>query len=254
MCVAGRFSRGAVSQSVVCSTFGRARSGILIFRVTGLCPPLTSLAQFLKRFPDHGSCWSRLEALRWPHSPVCPKRGNVGPTRKCGRKQNHQCKVRRARYTAAFGTPLEGTHLPLRTWFMTLQLRTTSGQRPSGVALTRHIGSGQKAAWFLEQRVRAAMQGKSTLLGGIVEADETYVGGRRTRDPESKRDDDNHPKRRGGASQVRHISGQPEQRHRDHEDPADFGQNTAAIFRARLLSGAGRVRRSSNYPAAPCTN
>jgi hypothetical protein len=56
--------------------------------------------------------------------------------------------------------------------------------------LGRHLGICRKTAWFLGHRVRAMMEDNSGLLRGLVEADETYVGGKRKRDQKSKRDDD----------------------------------------------------------------
>jgi transposase-like protein len=79
-----------------------------------------SVMAFLKQFPDDDAGWSHLERVRWPDGPVCPKCGSVGPTMKCGRVHYHLCKACNAKFTAATGTPLEGTHLPMRTWFTAL--------------------------------------------------------------------------------------------------------------------------------------
>ena len=84
------------------------------------------------------------------------------------------------------GTPLEGTHLPMRTWFTGLSLLAVSSKGLSSVALGRHLGIGQKTAWFLGHRIRAMMADDTGLLRGIVEADETYVGGKRKRGQKSK--------------------------------------------------------------------
>jgi transposase-like protein len=160
---------------------------------------MTSLAKFMRQFPDDDACWSHLEAVRWAHGPVCPKCGNIGPTSKVGRVHYHQCRACNAKFTVTFGTPLEGTHLPMRTWFIALYLLSVSSKGLSSVALARHLGIGQKTAWFLGHRIRAMMEDDSGLLRGIVEADETYLGGKRKRGTRSKRDDDgNQPKGRGG--------------------------------------------------------
>ena len=158
---------------------------------------------FLKQFPDDDACWAHLERVRWPDGPVCPKCGNVGPTMKCGRAHYHLCKACNSKFTVAMGTPLEGTHLPMRTWFTALYLLAVSSKGLSSVALGRHLGIGQKTAWFLGHRIRAMMADNSGLLRGIVEADETYVGGKRTRGQKSKRDKDgDQPKGRGGSRKA----------------------------------------------------
>jgi Putative transposase DNA-binding domain/Transposase zinc-ribbon domain len=79
-----------------------------------------SVMAFLKQCPDDDPCWSHLERVRWPDRPVCPKCGNVGPTMKCGRVHYHLCKAGNAKFTVAMGTPLEGTHLAMRTSFTAL--------------------------------------------------------------------------------------------------------------------------------------
>lgn len=105
-------------------------------------------------------------------------------------------------FTVAFGTPMEGTHLPMRTWFTAISLLAVSSKGLSSVALARHLGIGQKTAWFLGQRIRAMMADDSGMLRGVVEADETYVGGRRKRGKASKRDDDDQPKGCGGSRKA----------------------------------------------------
>src|SRR5215472_1261984 len=151
---------------------------------------MSSVMAFLKQFPDDDACWSHLERVRWVDGPICPKCGNLGPTRKCGRAHYHLCKACNAKFTVAMGTPLEGTHLPMRTWFTALYLLAVSSKGLSSVALGRHLGIGQKTAWFLGHRIRAMMADDTGLLRGIVEADETYIGGKRKRGQKSKRDAD----------------------------------------------------------------
>ena len=162
---------------------------------------------FLKQFPDDDACWSHLESVRWPDGPICPKCGNLGPTRKCGRAHYHLCKACNAKFTVAMGTPLEGTHLPMRTWFTALYLLAVSSKGLSSVALGRHLGIGQKTAWFLGHRIRALMADDTGLLRGIVEADETSIGDKRKRGQKSKRDGDgDQPKGRGGGRKAMAVA------------------------------------------------
>jgi transposase-like protein len=160
-----------------------------------------SLLSFLKRFPDDEACWAHLEALRWPSGPVCPRCGCIDNAHKVGRAHYLQCNPCGAKFKVTHGTALEGTHLPLRTWFTALYLVAASSKGLSSVKLGEHIGVGQKTAWFLGQRIRRMMEDKDGLLKGIVEADETYLGGKaRKKGQKSKRDsDDDQPKGRSGA-------------------------------------------------------
>jgi ribosomal protein L37AE/L43A len=109
-----------------------------------------SLLAFLKRFPDDDACWAHLEAVRWPAGPACPKCGTVGNAQpQKSRPHYWQCRGCRAVFTAAMGTPLEGTHLPMRSWFTALHLLAVSSKGISSVKLGEHLGIGQKTAWFV---------------------------------------------------------------------------------------------------------
>jgi hypothetical protein len=117
---------------------------------------------------------------------------------KCGRVHYHLCQACNAKFTVAMGTPLEGTHLPIRTWFTALYLLAVSSTGLSRVALGRLLGIGPKTAWLLGHRIRAMMADDTGLSRGIVEADGTYVGGKRKRGLKSSRDgDEDQPKGRG---------------------------------------------------------
>lgn len=160
-----------------------------------------SLLAFLKRFPDDDACWAHLEAVRWPHGPVCPECGSVDDAHRVGRAHYRRCNACRAKFKVTHGTPFEGTHLPLRSCFTALYLVTASSKGLSSIKLGEHLGIGQKTAWFLGQRIRRMMEDKDGLLSGIVEVDETCLGGKaRKKAQASKRDPDHdQPTGRGGS-------------------------------------------------------
>lgn len=162
-----------------------------------------SLLTFLERFPDDDACWAHLEAIRWPDGPVCPGCGSVDDAHFVGRVHYRRCNACRAKFKATHGTPFEGTHLPLRKWFLALYVVAASSKGISSVKLGEHLGVGQKTAWFLAQRIRRMMESDDTLLKGVVEVDETYLGGKRRKGQKSKRDkDDDQPKGRGGSRKT----------------------------------------------------
>ena len=77
----------------------------------------------------------------------------------------------------------------MRAWFTALYLVASSSKGISSVKLAEHLGIGQKTAWFLGQRIHSMMEDKDGLLKGIVEVDETYLGGKkRKKGQASKRD------------------------------------------------------------------
>ncbi len=135
-----------------------------------------SLLAFLKRFPDEESCWAHLETVRWPDGPICPRCGSIGNAHHVGQGHYRRCNACRAKFKVTHGTPFEGTHLPLRTWFTALYLIAASSKGISSVKLGQHLGIGQKTAWFLGQRIRRMLEDKDGLLRGVVEVDETYLG------------------------------------------------------------------------------
>ena len=74
---------------------------------------------------------------------------------------------------------MQDSHLPLRTWYLAMYLILASSKGISSVKLAEHLGVGQKTAWFLGHRIRAVLDsGKKLPLSGIVEADESYIGGK----------------------------------------------------------------------------
>jgi transposase-like protein len=163
------------------------------------------LVSFLDRYPSQGACFAHFEAVRWPSGPVCPKCGVVNDALRLPKREGYwMCRACRAQFTVLHGTPMEGTHLPLRTWFGAIFLLATSSKGVSSMVISRQLGIGYKTAWFLTHRLRAMMEQDWEKLRGIVEADETYVGGKkRKKGQASKRDsDDDQPKGRGGSRKM----------------------------------------------------
>ena len=133
---------------------------------------------------DEKEAYAFLAKFRWPDDPICVHCGhnkvytlnvkNVKRTvLKCGK-----C---RKQFSATVGTIFEDSHIPLTKWFQAIQLVCSSKKGISAHQLHRMLGITYKSAWFMEHRIRHAMKqtpygGK---LGGIVEADETYVGGKK---------------------------------------------------------------------------
>ena len=160
-----------------------------------------SLLEFLAHFPDDDACWAHLEKVRWPHGPVCPRCGSIDNAHRIGPGRHYRrCNACRMHFRVTHGTPFEGTHLPLRIWFTALYLIVASSKGISSVKLGEHLGIGQKTAWFLGQRIRRMMEHEGDLLRGVIEVDETYLGGKRRKRAKSRRDpDDDQPVGRGGS-------------------------------------------------------
>jgi transposase-like protein len=100
--------------------------------------------------------------------------GNRIGTRKGGFYRCHACKLD---FTVRTGTIFERSHVPLNKWLYAMYLLVTSRKGISSLQLAKEIGITQKSAWFVLQRLREACGKDLTMLKGIVEVDEVYLGG-----------------------------------------------------------------------------
>jgi transposase-like protein len=130
---------------------------------------------------------ARLEGIMWPRGPVCPHcKAENRAGRLCGKKHRsglYQCNNPECRlqFSVTVGTILEQSHLPIRTWLMAFAIMCSSKKGVSALQLQRQLGLGSyRSAWHMAHRIRFAMSQEplAKLLRGIVEADETYVGGK----------------------------------------------------------------------------
>lgn len=146
-----------------------------------------NLINVSKEFNTEDKCLAYLENMRWPKGVRCPTCGNDKISRfqrkgKTGKVQHlYQCLEKTCRYqfSATTGTIFHDSHLPLAKWFLAIALITDAKKGISANQLKRHLGVQYKTAWHLAHRIREAMQEpKNEKLTGIVEVDETYVGGR----------------------------------------------------------------------------
>ena len=160
-----------------------------------------NLITVTERFPTQESCIAHLEQIRFGDEPFCPLCGAVGEGArkkeglKVGRWNCHACK---ASFNVLSGTMFQGTHLPLQKWFCAIALIVNAKKSLSSCQLARDLNLNQKTAWYMQQRIRAEMASKQgrIMLRGLIEADETYVGGRPRK--RNKRDDDEqNPRGRG---------------------------------------------------------
>lgn len=150
-----------------------------------------NLITIFKQFPDQQSCIAHLEAIRWPEKAFCPLCGSERVARKVekGRQGRWNCHNCKSSFNVLSGTIFQGTHIPLQKWFLAIGLMVHAKKSLSSYQLARDLDMTQRTAWYMQQRIRAAMAGDDgALLRGIIEADETYVGGKpRYKDENNKR-------------------------------------------------------------------
>jgi len=134
-------------------------------------------------FHNESQAYEFMETLRWPNGPVCvhckhtEKIYRYKPTR-TGRRVL-KCGHCRKQFTVTLGTIFEDSHLPLTKWMGAYHLLCASKKGMSAHQLHRMLGITYKSAWFMAHRIRHSMKQNpyTEKLDGIVEADETYIGG-----------------------------------------------------------------------------
>ena len=138
-------------------------------------------------YHDNDAARDHLESLLWPDGPMCPRCGVIGDriTKLKGKSTRpgvHKCKDCRKPFTVTVGTVMERSKIPLCKWVLAAQLMASSKKGMSALQLHRMIGTTYETAWFLFHRLReCANDPKRGPIGGankVVEADETYVGGK----------------------------------------------------------------------------
>src|SRR5881398_2720034 len=143
-----------------------------------------------KTFRTDDECVEHLAKLRWPDGVRCVTCGTdkvrqyASPTEKQPNRKIYQCQEPNCQqqFTATSGTIFHDTHLPLTKWFLALSLISESKKGISANQVHRALGISYKAAWYLCHRIRKAMEDEQRpMMGGTVEVDETYIGGKTRR-------------------------------------------------------------------------
>jgi transposase-like protein len=136
-------------------------------------------------FRSHEAAVAYLEALRWPDGPVCPHCGESERKPyvlkvKSSKRRIWKCAACRKQFSVTVGTIFEDSHVPLNKWLLAFYLLCSSKKGMSALQLQRMLKVSSRTAWFMCHRIRWAMAEPAftELLSGIVEADETYVGGK----------------------------------------------------------------------------
>src|SRR2546423_1451564 len=137
-----------------------------------------TLIEAIRYFSDLDICTEFVAKLRWPNGPICPKCGGVEHSYLTTRRI-WKCKACKKQYSVKLGTIFEDSPLGLDKWLPAVWLIANSKNGISSHELARALEITQKSAWFMLHRIRLAMQtGTFDRLGGEVEMDESYVGGK----------------------------------------------------------------------------
>jgi transposase-like protein len=154
-----------------------------------------NVLELFQSFQTDEQATDHLEATRWRGRPICPYCGSEEVGRHASGDRSHQrwqCRVCTRAFSVTVGTIFHGTHMPMRKWFIVLALMLNAKKSASAYQISRDTGIRRATVWSMMHRIRVAMssdEAQATLLHGIVEADETFVGGKPRR--HNRRDDGN---------------------------------------------------------------
>jgi hypothetical protein len=136
------------------------------------------MREFRQKFSSEAACLEYLIQCRWPEGFVCPKCSGASAALLSTRPV-FQCRRCRHQTYVMAGTVMHRSHLPLQEWFWAAYLVATHTPGISAHQLQRQLGiSSDTTAWHLLHRLRKAMVSDArTPLSGLIEADETFIGG-----------------------------------------------------------------------------
>jgi transposase-like protein len=149
------------------------------------------------QYQSEDAAREHIESTRWPDGPVCPHCGVIDEARKLEAREGSKngvrkgvwnCNACREQFTVTVGSIFEDSHIPLHKWLLAIHLMASSKKGISAHQLMRNLELGSyRTAWFMAHRIRWALTQEpiKEALDGIVEVDETYVGGKLRTAPQS---------------------------------------------------------------------
>src|SRR5512137_912899 len=136
-----------------------------------------------KEFPNDDACLDFIFKKQYGKLSACPKCGVVSPkfyrvrSSKC-----YECNDCGYQLSPLANTIFHKSDTPLKKWFYAIYLFGVGKNGVSAKEIERHLGVTYKTAWRMAKQIRLMMQENGDMLSGIVEADETYIGGKARRE------------------------------------------------------------------------
>ena len=200
--------------------------------------------EFLEKFPDETAARLYLEDRRWHGNPVCPhcNKGERVQVRKV--VGYFRCLACKEDFTVRTGTIFERSHIPLDKWLYAMYLVATARKGISSMQISKELGITQKSAWFMLQRIREACRKGGDYngpLSGVIEADETFLGGK-----ERNKHADKRHHLGGGPIDMTAVFGMRER-----------GGDTRAVVIGQDLTGrrlGGEIRANVKAGSVVCTD
>ena len=179
------------------------------------------IVSIYETFPTQDECVAHLEKVRWEDRPRCPYCQSVKVT-SSRKKRRHHCNSCNTSFSVTVRTIFHHTHLPLQKWFLAISIVLNAKKGISARQLARTIKVNKDTAWRMDMKIRDAMREREQrdLLTGIVEMDETYIGGK-------PRKGDGKKRKRGRGTDKPAVVGMVERK----------GSIKAEVMKGRKLDG-----------------
>jgi transposase len=136
-----------------------------------------SLRQFKRKYGTHELCLEAIKQLRFPEDTICPKCKNKTVFYHVSGRSSYACKLCGWHVYPLVGTIFDHSSTPLDLWFFAMYLMVQTRAGISAKQLERMLGVTYKTAWRMFKQIRLLMAQGGSMLDGIVEIDETYIGG-----------------------------------------------------------------------------
>lgn len=156
-----------------------------------------NIPQLYKQFPTQDACIKHLEAVRWNGTPVCPYCTSTKQS-PVAKENRYHCNSCNTSYSVTVGTIFHKTRIDLQKWFLAVSLVLNAKKGYSARQLGRDIDVTKDTAWRVFMQIRKALVEQKELMTGIVEADETYIGGKNI----NRHNDKKKPHGQGGAGKT----------------------------------------------------
>ncbi len=140
-----------------------------------------TLLEVQKKYNTQAKCLKLLEKLRWGKVVKCTYCDSTKTKRQKSEQSRHTCKNCKRSFSVFVDTIFEDTRLPLPKWFMVITLMLNSKSGISAKEIQRNIGGSYKTSYYTAMRIRIGMLEPETQLGGMIEMDESYFGGKARR-------------------------------------------------------------------------